>query len=117
MTRRCLLSLICLWLVGIIMAGPGLAAVQESHDPGLSLPHHGGGAPCPDGDRDGHGPCSNGCPCLCCPGHGTLLYPPVSWGLVRPEGRPTRSTHPGFGPPEALHPDDNTHRIYRPPRD
>lgn len=113
MSRR-LAWLLCLWLIGVTTAGPGLAAAHGPDDPGLSLPHHGGGAPCPDGD--GHGPCDDGCPCLCCPGHGTVLYPPVSTGLGRPHRESSPVIRCGFGPPEALHPDDITRRIFRPPR-
>ena len=73
-------------LMGIfawMVTGPAMAAALESAN---ALPHssasHADGAPCPDGGDSG--PCDDGCPCLCCPGHGTAASAPTPASLEGP---------------------------------
>ncbi|MFO8070891.1 MAG: hypothetical protein R6V85_03355 [Polyangia bacterium] len=111
MMNKRLPSALMLAVFAWMIAGPTVAAALEpSHTALVSPAHHADGAPCPDGDDDG--PCDDGCPCLCCPGHATVMFPPAVASLERPH---LSSVH-RFGPSETDHPSGIHRRIFRPPR-
>jgi hypothetical protein len=71
---------------------------------------HADGSHCGDPGSD-DGPCSDSCPCACCPGHrspeaSASCDPPA--GVLLPCGTEAQS-------PDGLHPEDIPPRIFRPP--
>ncbi len=104
MTFFMLLSLIT------VTISPTLALESESAEHKVSAEQHTDGTPCPDGE--GHGPCEEGCPCLCCPGHSTAAVISLSQPFVAASLVLSRT----FGNFESFVPDGKFSRIYRPPR-
>ena len=111
MMNKRLLSALMLAVFAWMIAEPTLAATLDSpKSVDASAVNHTDGVPCPDGDDEG--PCDSGCPCICCPGHATVIFAPSVASLERPH---LQSVH-RFGPPEADHPTGIHHRVFRPPR-
>jgi hypothetical protein len=108
MPRR-LVALALLGAFASMAALPALAAGADDADQRPASLFHEDGAPCPDGDEEG--PCDRNCPCLCCPGHATVLFPVVD-GCPAPDLSSTRRQRPR----KAAHPDGVFCRIFRPPR-
>ena len=109
MKPRRLAALALLGAFASMVAMPALAAAVENALQSSPSTLHRDGAPCPDGDEQG--PCEGNCPCLCCPGHATVLFPVVE-GCPTPDLSSTRRP----GPPKAVHPDGVACRVFRPPR-
>ena len=111
MMNKRLLSGLMVAVFASMLASPTVAAAFES--PGTaheSSVNHADGVPCPDGGDEG--PCDGGCPCICCPGHATVMFGPSVASLEAPH---LSSLH-RFGPPETDHPSGIHLRIFRPPR-
>jgi hypothetical protein len=82
-----------------MIIAPTLAAPFETSDAANTSPvNHADGVPCPDGGDEG--PCDGGCPCICCPGHATVIFTPSVASLEAPH---LSSLH-RFGPAETVHP-------------
>jgi hypothetical protein len=101
----------------LVLGALALAALDPALDGALhgaeqarAAAHHVDGAPCPD--ADGEGPCDDGCPCLCCPGHRTTLDA-QSAALLNPQIVVVARS---AGPRETAPPDRASARIFRPPR-
>ena len=110
MNKR-LLAFMMVSVLSWMIVGPSLAAALESSNADhVSLGSHSDSVPCPDGDEEG--PCDDGCPCVCCPGHAKVMF---SSPVVSLESPHLNSIH-RFGPPESVHPSGIHHRIFRPPR-
>jgi hypothetical protein len=103
-------SLLMLLAVGSALSGPLLASASGHAEEAPAAAHHADGAPCPDGD--GNGPCDEGCPCLCCPGHASALH--VASDISVPAASPM--TPDRVGPPDTVRPDGVSSRVFRPPR-
>ena len=105
-----LVSLIMLLSLITVTISPTLAAASDSAEHKVSAELHMDGTPCPDDES--HGPCEEGCPCLCCPGHSTAAV----LSLSRPFVAASRVLSRTFGNFESFVPDGKYSRIYRPPR-
>jgi hypothetical protein len=109
MVRR-LFAVVIVAVFTWMFAGPALAAAIE-HDHGVCAPvHHADGTPCPDSHDEG--PCDDGCPCVCCPGHA----PVASLSSVVALEAPSLMTTDSVGPPDNAHPRGVHRRVFRPPR-
>ncbi len=94
-----------------VIVTPTLATALVYLDDVSSLAtHHDDGAPCPDGDGDE--PCKGSCPCVCCPGHTTMMHslPFVSLPITH------FSMAYHLGLPETDPPRGIYIRVFRPPR-
>lgn len=109
MMNKRLLSSLMLAVFAWMVAGPTVAA-SSSGTALTSSVNHADGVPCPDGGDEG--PCDGGCPCICCPGHATVVFSPSGVSL----GTPHLSTEHRFGPLETNHPSGIHLRVFRPPR-
>ncbi len=67
-------------------------------------------APCPDESPD-HEPCPDGCLCLCCPGHTSVLIGAVEVLLISGGGGEGLADQRGL-----FLPDEVSRRVFRPPR-
>ena len=110
MMNKRLLSSLMLAVFAWMVAGPTVAAASSSGTALTSSVNHADGVPCPDGG--GEGPCDGGCPCICCPGHATVVFSPSGVSLDTPH----LSTEHRFGPLETNHPSGIHLRVFRPPR-
>jgi len=106
MARR-FFSLLLIGVFSMMLAGPALALFLQEHDHDPSVLHHGDGAPCPDNE----GPCDSSCPCLCCPGHASVIFP-----AAFADTRSIMLKPHCFEPLEAVLPDGTFCRVFRPPR-
>lgn len=105
--KKRLCSVVILCSFGIALVSPLLAPEHSAETQEFATPNHG---PCPDADSEGS--CDEGCPCLCCPGHATVVLT-----LVRPMGlRPPRFNCKRVTPRDDRHPDGEFQRVFRPPR-
>ncbi len=84
------------------------ATVGDHDDAVEEAAHHG---PCPDETPDG-APCSEGCACLCCPGHARTLLPDGLASIDRPYSGQGGLLNYSDG----LNPQDLIFRIFHPPR-
>lgn len=105
-----LVSLTLVVVIGGAIAGPALATAHDQDEEGLSASHHDDGSQCPDGD--GAGPCHDGCPCLCCPGHASVIFILDNTEIEKPfqvtlqHQRPSETSSPEGVPTD----------VFRPPR-
>jgi hypothetical protein len=100
--------LIAIVLAVVCLSTAVRAALELRTEPASSL--HWDGSPCPDPGPDGAS-CGAGCLCSCCPGHARFFVPDMSIGLTPP--LVWRQQSPA---PDAFHPNDFVHRIFRPPQ-
>ena len=108
---RRLKALLQLFVALWMLAAPTVVTAGEHHggDPAAQS-HHTDGSSCPDGDT--HSPCSDDCPCLCCPGHRTVSTVPAEVGLFI-------EVHCAALPPffvPACAPNGISAQVFRPPR-
>jgi len=104
MMNKHLFSSLMLAVFVWMIAGPTVGAAFASSV------NHADGVPRPDGGDEG--PCDGECPCICCPGHATVIFSPAVASL---ETSHLSSVH-RFGPPDTDHPVGIHHRVFRPPR-
>ncbi|MDO9695564.1 MAG: hypothetical protein Q7W56_12615 [Candidatus Latescibacteria bacterium] len=106
--RTAMVALICLAAGFVPAQVAAICPAPPAHDDVL----HTEGVPCADPDRDGDA-CGAGCPCTCCPGHGSapvftverlggqILTTALRIGLLSDSPSP-RDIHLGiFHPPRA----------------
>lgn len=111
MMNKRLLSALMLAVFAWMLIGPTVTVALESPNTAhASSVNHADGVPCPDGGDEG--PCDGGCPCICCPGHATVMFAPSVASL---EGPHLSSVH-RFGLHETDHPSGIHLRVFRPPR-
>jgi hypothetical protein len=87
---------------------PGGFEAHEDHQHADDVATH--STPCPDETPEGD-PCSEGCDCLCCPGHARLL--PAATRTDLSANSTMRSVS---APSPDLYPFELISRIFRPPR-
>ena len=101
------------------LAAPALAGVQECLECQTGcgcgcgcdvIGHEHEAAPCPDEPE--HGPCDDGCDCLCCPGRTNVV--PVSPGSTPDVPTGVTASSPGYS--DAALPRGHLSRVFRPPR-
>jgi hypothetical protein len=111
MTRR-LLAFATLCFFAFVLVAPAVAAFTVTMHPETSYEWHSDGSPCPD-DDDQHGPCDDGCACHCCHGQKAGVW---STSQAPTAELPAPPAMTPVGPPQALRPDPQLERIFRPPR-